>query len=59
MLSFINAERIDFGVDSVALYQCNPGYILVGYNNRTCLINNQTGYWDGTTPQCESKSYLL
>jgi hypothetical protein len=35
---------------SVISYQCDEGYMLVGYTNQTCLSE---GVWSGGTPKCQ------
>ena len=40
---------------SVATYECDHGYNLVGPMNRTCLqveSDSTTGAWSGSTPSC-------
>ena len=39
-------------VGSVATYECNKGFVLVGKSSRVCL---DTGKWSGDDPQCERK----
>ena len=42
---------------SIAQYNCNDGYVLVGDATRTC---ENTGHWSGTEPVCNRKySQLL
>ncbi len=38
---------------SIATYDCDSGFILVGETSRTCL---ETGQWSGAEPQCEGKA---
>lgn len=37
---------------TTALYNCDPGYNLLGNNTRSCQVNET---WSGDTPTCESK----
>ncbi|XP_065290015.1 sushi, von Willebrand factor type A, EGF and pentraxin domain-containing protein 1-like [Dermacentor albipictus] len=39
----------DFNISSVVFYHCNPGYILDGLRQRTCL---DTGQWESDVPTC-------
>lgn len=39
--------------DSVATFQCNQGYLLVGSTRRECQSNGQ---WSGTQPVCNGKA---
>ena len=38
---------------SVAAYQCNPGYVLEGTQNRVCQETN--GEWSGVAPICNGR----
>lgn len=46
----------EFTVGSVVRFSCEPGYMLKGSPERTCLAN---GTWLGTQPECHGKEYLL
>ena len=35
---------------SMATYECDDGFILMGLSQRTC---NNSGEWNGTAPTCE------
>ena len=39
-------------VTAVVTFSCDPGYFMVGNNQRTCL---PTGQWSGSIPSCERK----
>ena len=39
-------------VESIARYQCNSGFVLVGENTRTCLLS---GVWSDSDPICQGK----
>jgi CUB/sushi domain-containing protein len=41
----------DTAAGSVALYECNPGYILAGKPQRVCLPYSQ---WSGSAPTCNA-----
>uniref|UniRef100_A0AAY4DRL0 CUB and Sushi multiple domains 2 n=1 Tax=Denticeps clupeoides TaxID=299321 RepID=A0AAY4DRL0_9TELE len=41
----------EFMVGSVVRFSCEPGYILKGSSDRTCLSN---GSWVGTQPECHA-----
>lgn len=45
----------EFTVGSVVRFSCEPGYMLKGSPERTCLTN---GTWLGTQPECHGKEYL-
>lgn len=51
---FRNVES--FLLDGVVKYQCNPGYTMVGPEERTCVLSNfEIGpplMWDRTLPSC-------
>ena len=38
--------------NSAANYSCNPGYLLMGNNTRTCQANEK---WSDLTPVCKRK----
>ena len=40
-------------LNSVATYQCNTGYDLMGDTERRCT---ELGQWSGSQPVCQSKS---
>ena len=41
---------------STIVYSCDPGFVLCGDENRTCL---STGMWSGSVPDCISEySYI-
>lgn len=42
----------EFSVGSVVRFSCEPGYVLKGSSERTCLAN---GSWVGTQPECHGK----
>ena len=43
-------------VGTVAIYDCNEGYLLVGSDTRTC---QESGEWSGEEPGCECKYSVL
>lgn len=45
----------EFTVGSVVRFSCEPGYMLKGSPERTCLAN---GTWLGTQPECHGKEYV-
>ena len=48
----------ELGVGIIANFSCDPGFLLVGHITRTCEFVSKTftsGYWSGSTPQCDSK----
>ena len=45
----------EFTVGSVVRFSCEPGYVLKGSPERTCLAN---GTWLGTQPECHGEAYL-
>ena len=47
----VNLSSVTFG--SIATYECNVGYILVGDLQRTCQDNGQ---WSGRQPECIGRS---
>ena len=46
-----------FGLGTVATYECDPGYNLMGLENRTCGpvqdMSSLLGVWSGTAAICE------
>lgn len=44
----------EFTVGSVVRFSCEPGYMLKGSPERTCLSN---GTWLGTQPECHGMFY--
>lgn len=42
----------EFTVSSVVRFSCEPGYVLKGSPERTCLAN---GTWLGIQPECHGK----
>lgn len=45
----------EFTVGSDVRFSCEPGYMLKGSPERTCLAN---GTWLGTQPECHGKKHL-
>lgn len=45
----------EFTVGSAVRFSCEPGYMLKGSPERTCLTN---GTWLGTQPECHGKKYI-
>ena len=45
----------EFTVGSVVRFSCEPGYVLKGSSERTCLSN---GTWLGTQPECHGKDHM-
>lgn len=45
----------EFTVGSVVRFSCEPGYVLRGSPERTCLAN---GTWLGTQPECQGKAMI-
>ena len=41
---------------SMATYQCNTGYELVGDSERQCT---EEGVWSGNQPDCDSKTNVM
>ena len=52
-----NGETIweDVLTAAVIIYVCDPGYEIIGDEQRSCLV---TGLWSGSKPTCRSKSYI-
>ena len=52
-----NGETIweDVLTAAVVIYVCDPGYEIIGDEQRSCLV---TGLWSGNKPTCRSKSYI-
>ena len=44
-------------IDSVVTYRCNPGYLLVGPEQRTCVLpeGSNSPSWTHAVPACTSK----
>lgn len=42
----------EFTVGTMVRFSCEPGYVLKGSPERTCLTN---GTWLGTQPECHGK----
>ena len=40
---------------TVATYECNQGFVLVGQENRTCVEDSGVGVFDGVEPVCDRK----
>ena len=46
--------------NSTATFGCGKGYVLTGEKTRTCKVESIVGgYWQGTTPTCDSKQCLF
>ena len=50
---------------STVVYSCDPGFVLCGDENRTCisipisgLLSAFTGFWSGSVPMCISELYV-
>ena len=51
-----------FDLGTVATYECEEGFVLVGNENRTCTEGDSTsviGEWSGGMPTCECKFFKL
>ena len=42
-------------IGTVATYECNPGFVLVGQENRTCVEDSGVGVFNGSEPVCDRK----
>ena len=52
-------EEADYDIGTVATYECNPGFILIGVATRDCVeADDGTGVFDGVAPVCERKDCL-
>ena len=38
-----------------ATYECNPGFVLVGQEIRTCVEDSGMGVFNGSEPVCDRK----
>ena len=46
----------DFDIGTIAIHQCDPGFILVGAMFRNCTVGiDGTGEWNENPPTCERK----
>ena len=46
----------NFDIGTIAIHQCNPGFILVGVMFRNCTVGiDGTGEWTEKSPTCERK----
>ena len=49
----------NYGLDSVATYSCNTGFVLVGQTTRVCddvrIGDVRIGTWSGSLPTCEGR----
>ena len=51
-----------FDLNTVAMYECFPGYVLAGeFEERTCMADHDldTGFWDRAAPTCECELFLI
>ena len=48
-------EEIPRPIGTVATYECNPGFVLVGQENRTCVEDSGVGVFNGIEPVCDRK----
>ena len=48
----------DYDIGTIATYECNPGFILVGVITRDCVDSaDGTGVFEGEAPICERKKF--
>lgn len=54
-ITFFDDNTAPFIVDTIANYDCDFGYVLVGGMERVCLGDgfSSRGQWLGSTPTCE------
>ena len=44
---------------TVATFTCRRGYLLDGYNKRTCIGSGPRGRWTGTQPSCKGNVHSI
>ena len=50
----------DFDIGTVATYECNPGFFLIGVMTRDCVeAADGTGVFNGVAPVCECKDFFI
>ena len=50
-----DSEEFLRSIGTVATYECNPGFVLVGQVNRTCVEDSGVGMFNGVEPVCDRK----
>ena len=50
-------EEMPRPIGTVALYECDPGFVLMGQENRTCVEESGVGVFDGVEPVCDRKLF--
>ena len=50
-----DVEETPRPLGTVAIYECNPGFVLVGQENRTCVEDSGVGVFNGVEPVCDRK----
>ena len=59
-ITYAPDDVADFDIGTVATYECDPGFILVGVMTRDCVeAADGTGVFNGVAPVCERKDCLL
>ena len=49
----------DFDIGTVATYECNSGFVVVGVMTRNCVeAADHTGVFNGVAPTCQRKNCL-
>ena len=55
-ITYAPDDVADYDIGTIATYQCNPGFILVGNMTRDCLeAADGTGEFNSEAPICECK----
>ena len=50
-----HTEETPRPIGTVATYECNPGFVLVGQEIRTCVEDSGVGVFNGVEPVCDRK----
>ena len=60
LINYAPDDVADYDIGTVASYQCNPGFILVGVTARDCVeAADSTGVFEGEAPICERKEFEI
>ena len=56
-ITFTNGNKPPYKFETVARYECNKGFSLIGETTRTCIRDDSDviGMWTGNNPSCSRK----
>ena len=52
-------EELPRPLGTVATYECDPGFVLIGEDTRTCVEDMKMGVFNGVEPVCDRKLIII